>query len=72
VGGGLGAVIQHVVLRVALSYAGVSPRNYKLFMEHAENLRFMQRVGGRYRFVHDLLRTRFAERYQPRQRKTKT
>jgi hypothetical protein len=41
-------------------------------MEHAENLRFIQRVGGRYRFVHDLLRTRFAERYQPRQRKTKT
>ena len=70
--GELIAVIQHGVLRGVLFRSGLSPRNYKLFMEHAENHRFIQRVGGRYRFVHDLLRTRFAERYQPRQRKTKT
>lgn len=60
----LGAVIQHVSLRFVLHRAGLAPWNYARFLEHAENHRFIQRVSGRYRFVHDLSRSRFAERYQ--------
>lgn len=56
---GLGAVFQHLSLRIVLCQSGVSPWNYARFLEHAENHRFIQRTGGRYRFVHDLLRKRF-------------
>ncbi len=55
--------IQHLCLRFVLYYSGVAPWNYAKFLEHAENHRFLERIGGRYRFVHDLLRKRFAERY---------
>ncbi len=37
------------------------PWNYAKFLEYAANLRFIQRVGGRYRFMHDLLRKHFAQ-----------
>ncbi|MEO1208637.1 MAG: NACHT domain-containing protein [Cyanobacteria bacterium J06638_20] len=69
---GLGVVIQHSVLRILLFRSGCSPWNYERFLEHAENHRFIQRVGGRYRFVHDLLRTRFAERYVVQQGNVKS
>ena len=65
---GLASVIQHICLRFVLYRSGTSPWDYAKFLEHAENHRFIQRVGGRYRFVHDLLRKRFAARYQPRYR----
>jgi DNA polymerase III delta prime subunit len=57
---GLGAPIQHFTLRVVLTMSGNAPWNYALFLEHAISHRFMQRNGGRYRFVHDLLRKHFA------------
>ncbi|NEQ45860.1 MAG: hypothetical protein F6K00_20880 [Leptolyngbya sp. SIOISBB] len=57
---GLGAVIQHVAIRIVLTKNGHTPWNYARFLNHAVELRFMQRVGGRYRFVHDLLRKHFA------------
>lgn len=57
---GLLAVTQHFVLRFILTYNSNIPRNYAHFLEHAVNLRFIQRIGGRYRFVHDLLRDHFA------------
>jgi hypothetical protein len=63
--GGLETVTQHGGLRIVLYNSGVAPWNYARFLTHAENHRFIQRVGGRYRFVHDLLRKRFAERYEP-------
>ena len=63
---GWGAVIQHGWLRFVLHRSGASPWDYNKFLEHAENHRFIQRVGGRYRFAHDLLRKRFAAGYQPR------
>ncbi len=59
-GRGLGAVIKHVALRIVLTINGYAPWNYARFLDHAVELRFMQRVGGRYRFVHDLLRKHFA------------
>ncbi len=57
---GLKAVVQHLALRIVLTWGGYTPWNYARFLDHAVELRFMQRVGGRYRFVHDLLRKHFA------------
>lgn len=62
--GGLGSIVKHVCLRFVLYHAGVAPWDYEKFLGHAENHRFIQQVGGRYRFVHDLLRKRFAARYR--------
>jgi len=57
---GLETVIRHIVLRFVLTTNGYTPWNYARFLDHAVDLRFMQRVGGRHRFVHDLLRKHFA------------
>ncbi|MEM9276243.1 MAG: hypothetical protein AAGA80_25300 [Cyanobacteria bacterium P01_F01_bin.143] len=58
---GLGATIQHFSLRLILYLNGNIPWNYAKFLEHAVKHRFIQRVGGRYRFMHDLLRKHFAQ-----------
>jgi hypothetical protein len=58
---GLGAPIQHFTLRIVLAMGGNAPWNYALFLEHAISHRFIQRTGGRYRFIHDLLRKHFAQ-----------
>ena len=54
------ACIQHLSLRLTLYQANCIPWNYARFLEHAVKHRFIQRTGGRYRFVHDLLRKHFA------------
>jgi DNA polymerase III delta prime subunit len=54
-------VIQHFALRLVLWSNGYIPWNYARFLDYATELRFMQKVGGRYRFIHDLLREHFAE-----------
>ncbi|MGI0490259.1 NACHT domain-containing protein [Alkalinema pantanalense CENA528] len=53
--------IQHFVLRVLLWRSGMMPWNYARFLNYAHDLRLMQRVGGRYRFIHELLREHFAQ-----------
>jgi len=58
-GGGL-AWIQHFVLRVILYQSGAIPWNYADFLDYADELDLIDRVGGRYRFYHDLLREHFA------------
>ena len=58
--GGLGAVIQHFVLRLFLTQNKYTPWNYARFLDHAVKHRFIQKTGGRYRFVHDRLRKHFA------------
>jgi len=58
-GGGL-ACIQHFVLRVILYQSGAIPRDYVDFLDYADKLDLIDRVGGRYRFYHDLLREHFA------------
>ena len=58
---GLSTVIQHVTLRLILYRNGDIPWNYARFLDHAAKHRFIQRVGGRYRFMHDLLRKHFAQ-----------
>ncbi len=59
--GGLLAVIQHFTLRLIIYRNGDIPWNYAKFLEHAVKHRFIQRLGGRYRFMHDLLRKHFAK-----------
>ncbi|MEL7226151.1 MAG: hypothetical protein AAGL17_15220, partial [Cyanobacteria bacterium J06576_12] len=41
--------------------SGDMPWNYAQFLEQATQYRFIQRTGGRYRFVHDLLRQHFTQ-----------
>lgn len=57
---GLLAVIQHCILRLILYWNGDIPWNYAKFLAHAVRHKFIQRVGGRYIFMHDLLRKHFA------------
>ena len=58
--GGLVPAIQHFSLRIVLTRRGYTPWNYSKFLEHSVQHRFIQRTGGRYRFIHDLLRKHFA------------
>jgi DNA polymerase III delta prime subunit len=58
--GGL-AGIQHGVLRMILWRSGAIPWNYARFLNYAAQRRLLKPVGGRYRFIHNLLRDRFAE-----------
>ncbi len=56
----LDTAIKHFILRIFLTKNGYTPWNYARFLDHAVKHRFIQRTGGRYRFVHDLLRNHFA------------
>jgi signal peptidase I len=49
-------VMYHVVLRLLLWANGSIPWNYAVFLDYANKLRLIQSMGGRYRFVHDLIR----------------
>ena len=57
------AFIEHFVLRLMLWLNGYAPWNYTKFLDYATNRLLMQRVGGGYRFLHDLLRQHFAKHY---------
>ncbi|NET56147.1 MAG: NACHT domain-containing protein [Symploca sp. SIO2E6] len=64
---GLGAItngiplVQHMSLRLVLWANGYAPWNYARFLDYATDRSLMQRVGGRYRFIHDLLRQHLAK-----------
>jgi DNA polymerase III delta prime subunit len=58
--GGL-ACIQHCVLRLILWLSGSIPWNYAHFLTYAADRQFIKQVGGHYRFIHELLRSHFAE-----------
>jgi GTPase SAR1 family protein len=58
--------IKHFVLRAILWSNGYIPWNYAKFLNYSTNRLFLQRVGGGYRFVHDLLRQHFANSYTQR------
>lgn len=58
------ACIQHFILRLILYCNGHIPWNYARFLDYATNRLFLQRVGGGYRFMHDLLRQHFAANYR--------
>lgn len=55
--------IKHLVLRVVLWSNGYIPWNYAKFLNYCTERLFLQRVGGSYRFMHDLLRQHFAKKY---------
>jgi hypothetical protein len=60
IGGGV-TCIQHLSLRLILYHNGNIPWNYARFLNYSTELLFLQRVGGRYRFIHKLLQEHFAE-----------
>ena len=50
--GGL-AFIQHFILRIVLFFTRFIPWNYARFLNYCTERLFLQRVGGRYRFIID-------------------
>jgi hypothetical protein len=55
------ACIQHFALRFILWCYGAIPLDYVRFLDYATKRMLLQRVGGRYRFIHELLQKHFAE-----------
>ena len=49
-------VIQHCTLRLLLWHKGSMPLKYNAFLDYACDCKILKRTGGRYRFLHDLLR----------------
>ena len=59
--GGLDA-IQHYLIRIILYFSGNAPLRYARFLDYAaDELNFLQRVGGGYVFIHRYLLEHFAE-----------
>jgi hypothetical protein len=56
--------ISPFILRFILYPNGYIPWNYARFLDYATDRLFLQRVGGGYRFMHDLLRQHFAANYR--------
>jgi DNA polymerase III delta prime subunit len=54
------ACVQHFVLRFILWCVGDIPWNYARFLDYSTDRLFLQRVGGRYRFIHRKLQEHFA------------
>jgi NACHT domain len=54
-------IIQHLSLRFILYCNGYIPWNYARFLKYCTERMFLQRVGGRYRFIHKLLQDHFAQ-----------
>jgi predicted NACHT family NTPase len=59
-GGGL-ACTKHFILRLILYRNGYIPWNYARFLNYCTERLFLQRVGGRYRFIHKLVQDHFAQ-----------
>jgi DNA polymerase III delta prime subunit len=53
--------IQHGILRLLLYQSKLIPWNYARFLDYSTERLFLQRVGGRYRFVHRLLQDHFSQ-----------
>ncbi len=58
--GGL-ACLQHLVLRLIFKYNKVMPWNYANFLNYAVELGFLEREGGRYRFINQSVQAYFAQ-----------
>jgi hypothetical protein len=54
------AAFQHCSLRMVLYSLGAIPWNYARFLNHCTDRLLLQRVGGRYRFIHRLVQEHFA------------
>ena len=64
------ACIQHVILRLVLWWSGMAPMRYVQFLDFATERMLLQRIGGRYRFLHVLLRDHFARAVLPTAQKS--
>lgn len=58
-GGGL-EIIKHYSLRFVLAYYGHIPFRYVRFLNYCEERKLLQKIGGRYRFIHRELQDDFA------------
>ena len=56
----ISACAQHFALRGVLYGAKAIPWNYARFLNHCTERLLLQRVGGRYRFIHKLVQEHFA------------
>lgn len=54
------AFIQHFTLRFILYRNGYIPWQYTRFLNYCTESTLLQRVGGRYKFIHKLLQEHFA------------
>jgi hypothetical protein len=54
------ACVQHFTLRFVFWCFGLGPLRYVRFLNSATERMLLQRIGGRYRFIHGLLREHFA------------
>ncbi|MBE9141522.1 hypothetical protein IQ254_30770 [Nodosilinea sp. LEGE 07088] len=52
--------IKHFTLRLLLYFTNAIPWNYARFLNYCTDRLLLQRVGGRYRFIHRLIQERFA------------
>lgn len=52
--------IQHFSLRLILCQSNLIPWNYRRFLNYATERLLLQRIGGRYRFIHQLLQEHLA------------
>ena len=57
---GGGACTKHIAARLFLYFGGAAPWNYARFLNYCTERSLLQRVGGRYRFIHKLLQKHFA------------
>lgn len=55
------ACIQHLMLRIILCWSGSIPWNYARFLNYATKRLFLERIGGRYQFIHPWLQDHFAQ-----------
>ncbi len=57
------AVIQHYILRLMLYLEGFTPLNVVRFLNYANRLILLRKVGGSFQFIHRLLLEHFAAKY---------
>ena len=57
---GLESCVKHFALRLVLYRHRAIPWNYARFLNPCSDRLLLQRVGGRYRFIHRLVQERFA------------
>jgi hypothetical protein len=59
--GGNSVFIRHYILRLILFLNGSTPGRYVRFLDYSTERLLLQRVNGRYRFTHDLLKQYLAQ-----------
>lgn len=59
--GGGNALLKHVILRIVLAANRYAPFRYDLLLNYCTERLLLQRIGGRYRFMHKTLQDYFAK-----------